>query len=58
VEESRRLAEALRGQVPVTTLEPELFEHVDATRRLGAGAFAREVRRLAAHVALLMQFAD
>jgi fermentation-respiration switch protein FrsA (DUF1100 family) len=58
VEESRRLACALRGQVPVNALELELFEHVDVTRRLGAGAFAGEVWRLAGHVALLMQFAD
>jgi acetyl esterase/lipase len=57
VEESRRLACALLGQVPVNALELELFEHVDATRRLRPGAFAREVWRLAGHVALLMQFA-
>ena len=34
VEESRRLARVLRGQVPVKAVELELFEHVEATRRL------------------------
>ncbi len=58
VEESRRLARALRGQVAVKTVELEMFHHVDATRRLGAGVFAREVWRLTGHVAPLMQFAS
>jgi dienelactone hydrolase len=58
VEESRRLARALKGQVPLRYMEFELFEHVDATRRLGPGVFAREVWRLAGHVAPLMEYAS
>jgi dienelactone hydrolase len=58
VEESRRLAQALQGQVALRYVELEMFDHVDATRSLGAAMFAREVWRLAGHVAPLMQYAS
>ena len=58
VEESRQLARTLRGQVALRSVEFEMFEHVDATRQLRAAVLAREVWRLAAHVAPLMQYAS
>jgi dienelactone hydrolase len=58
VEESRRLARALRGQVALRYVEFEMFDHVDANRSLGAAMFVREVWRLAGHVAPLMQYAS
>jgi pimeloyl-ACP methyl ester carboxylesterase len=56
VDESRRLAQALHGQVALRCVEFELFDHVDATRQLRAAVLAREVWRLAGHVAPLMQY--
>ena len=56
VDESRRLARALRGHVVLRSVEFQMFEHVDATRQLRAAVLAREVWRLAGHVAPLMQY--
>jgi acetyl esterase/lipase len=57
VEESRRLADALRGQVSLQYAEFELFEHVDVSRSLAAMALVREVWRLVRHARWLMRFA-
>jgi pimeloyl-ACP methyl ester carboxylesterase len=58
IDESRRLVRQLRGQVPIHYAEFELFEHADATRRLGADIFARELWRLVQHIRLLLRYAD
>jgi dienelactone hydrolase len=58
VDESRRLARALHGQVALRCVEFEMFEHVDATRQLRAAVLVREVWRLASHVAPLMEYVN
>jgi hypothetical protein len=57
VEESRGLAEALTGRVPLHYAEFTLFDHVDISRSLPAATLLREVLRLINHTRLLMRFA-
>jgi pimeloyl-ACP methyl ester carboxylesterase len=57
VDESRRLASALRGQVPLHYAEFELFEHTEPSRALASMTLARELARLLGHVSSFMRFA-
>jgi dipeptidyl aminopeptidase/acylaminoacyl peptidase len=57
VEESRRLAQALQGRVPLHYAEFTLFDHVDVSRALPAATLLREVLRLINHTRMLMRFA-
>jgi hypothetical protein len=57
VDESRRLAAALRGQVPLHYAEFELFEHAEPSRALATITLARELVRLFDHVSSFMRFA-
>jgi dipeptidyl aminopeptidase/acylaminoacyl peptidase len=57
VDESRRLAAALRGQVPLHYAEFELFEHAEPSRALASITLARELARLFDHLSSFMHFA-
>jgi dipeptidyl aminopeptidase/acylaminoacyl peptidase len=57
VDESRRLASTLRGQVPLHYAEFELFEHAEPSRGVAWLTLARELARLVDHVAGLMRLA-
>jgi dipeptidyl aminopeptidase/acylaminoacyl peptidase len=57
VDESRRLAAAVRGQVPLHYAEFELFEHTEPSRALASITLARELARLFDHVSSFMRFA-
>jgi pimeloyl-ACP methyl ester carboxylesterase len=57
VDESRRLAVALRGQVPLHYAEFELFEHTEPSSTLASITLARELVRLLDHVSSFMRFA-
>jgi dipeptidyl aminopeptidase/acylaminoacyl peptidase len=57
VDESRRLAHALRGRVPLHYAEFELFEHAEPSRALAWRTLARELVHLFDHVSSFMRYA-
>ncbi|MCS7207195.1 MAG: hypothetical protein NZ951_04570 [Dehalococcoidia bacterium] len=55
--EARRLAQALRGKVPVRYTEFTLFRHVDPARPVSPFVFVREVGKLFRHLYAIMSLA-